>query len=191
MSAHADRLWRERMAVRYLDALDAGDLDAVVALWDEAADDPALLELLTDLNEGLEAEEGLGADLAADADRVRDLARRCLPSAFAAEPPAVAPLTAAEVARRLEAEPSFGRLDAADRAAHTRLLADAGAIPETLGQPQLDHWLSQRGVAAGPVYRRLFRKVAILLEMARGQREARLAAARPAAPPRDPKGGRP
>ncbi len=189
MSAHADRFWRERMAVRYLDALDAADLDALVALWEEAAARPEIEALLHELNEGLEAEEGQGTGFATDATRVLELARRHLPSAFPPdEPPG--PLTASDVARRLEAEPEFRRLDPADRVAHARLLADATPIPDALGQPQLDRWIQGLGVTAGPAYRRVFRKVAVLLSMARGQQEGRLAAARQAPPPIEPKGGR-
>jgi hypothetical protein len=37
-------------ALRYLDALDAGDLEAVSALWDEAGHDPELERMLTELD---------------------------------------------------------------------------------------------------------------------------------------------
>jgi hypothetical protein len=188
MSAHTDRFWRERMAVRYLDALDAGDLDTIGTLWERAATDDELHALLVELNHGLHEEEGLGTDFTTDAARVLELARRHLPSAFPpAEPPG--PLTVADVARRLEAEPEFRRLDPADRAVHARLLADAAQVPEDLGQPQLDRWMQGHGFAASPTYRRVFRKVALLLDMARCQQEGRLAAARRAAPPTAPKGG--
>ena len=188
MSAPDDRYARERMAIRYLDALDAGDLDAVAALWERAASDPELAGLLDEVNRGLEAEEGPAADFATDAARVVELARRHLPSAFPADAPA-GPVLAADVARRLEAEPEFRRLDAADRVAHARLLGDATPLPESLGQPGIDRWLGGLGVAAGPAYRKAFRKVAVLMGMARGQGEARLAAARRADPPREGKGG--
>jgi hypothetical protein len=187
MSAHADRFWRERMAVRYLDALDAADLDTIVALWEQAADDHELNTLLHELNEGLMAEEDIGTDLATDATRVLELARKHLPSAFPpAEPPG--PLTASDVARRLEAEAEFRRLGPTDRSAHARLLADASPVPKELGQPQLDRWLQTLGIAASPIYRRAFRKVALLMDMARCQQEGRLAAARTAMPPARPKG---
>ncbi|HEU5115246.1 MAG TPA: hypothetical protein VFT74_01075, partial [Isosphaeraceae bacterium] len=137
MSDHADRFRRERLAVRYLDALDAGDLDAVVALWEEAATDPELEAVLQELNEGLHTEEGLGTDFASDAVHVRDLARMHMPGAFPPEEPQ-GPLTASDVARRLEAEPEFRRLNAPDRAAHSRLLGDASAVPDDLGQPKID-----------------------------------------------------
>jgi hypothetical protein len=188
MSARDDRFWEERVALRYLDALDDGDLDAVAALWEQAAVEPDLAALLDELNRGLEAEEGPGTDFATDAARVVELARRHLPSAFPIEGP-TGPILAADVARRLEAEPEFRRLDAIDRAAHARLLADATPIPDSLGQPGIDRWLGERGVVAGPFYRKAFRKVAVLLAMARGQGEARLAAARQSAPKDGGKGG--
>ncbi len=190
MSAHTDRFWRERMAVRYLDALDAGDLEAIVELWDQAAADPELEALLHELNDGLHAEEGLGTDFATDATRVLELARRAMPTAFPVEE-SPGPLTAADVARRLEAEPEFRRLNPADRAAHARLLADATVVPDLAGQAQFDRWLQGLGVVASPSYRRAFRKVASLMDMARCQQEGRLAAARRATPPDDPTGGRP
>lgn len=188
MSARTDRFWEERVALQYLDALDTGDLDTIASLWEQAAKDPQLEALLYELNEGLDAEEGPGAGFPADASRVLELARQHLPSAFApVEDPG--PLTAAEVARRLEAEPEFRRMDPTDRAAHARLLADASIVPDSLGQPNLDRWLKGLGVAASPTYRRAFRKVAVLMDMARCQEEGRLAAARRAAPPSsDPKG---
>ena len=188
MSRHEDRHWRERESLRYLDALDAGDLDAVAAIWGEAAGDPELEALLRDLDDGLYTEEGPGTDFRADAARIIDFARQCFPVAFPAEGPD-GPLTAAEVARRLEAEPEFRRLDAADRLAHARLLADAAPLPDQLGQPGLDRWLASLGVAAGLHYRRAFRKAAVLMTMARGQREGRLAAARRATPESRPRGG--
>ena len=188
MNTDADRFWRERVAVHYLDALDAGDLDAIGVLWERAEIDPELEALLHELNEGLESEEGPWADFAADAARVLDLVGRHMPSAIPTdEPPAS--LTAADVARRLEAEPEFRRLDPADRAAHARLLGFASPIPDALGQIQVDLWFQRLGVVAGPPYRRAFRKVAVLLDMARCQQEGRLAAARRADPPKDEKGG--
>jgi hypothetical protein len=36
--------------MRYLDALDAGDLEAVAALWEDAAADPELERMLTELD---------------------------------------------------------------------------------------------------------------------------------------------
>lgn len=187
MSRHSDRYWRERAGLRYLDALDAGDLDAVAALWDEAAGDPDLEALLRELDDGLYAEEGPGAVFRVDAARIADLARQCFPGAFPAEEGPAGPLTAAEVARRLEAEPEFRRLVAADRLAHARLLAEAASLPDRLGLPHLKRWGAASGIAASRHYWDAFLRVAISERMARCQREGRLAAARPASPSPKPK----
>jgi hypothetical protein len=40
-------------ALRYLDALNAGDLEAVACLWEAAADDPELERMLTEIDEAL------------------------------------------------------------------------------------------------------------------------------------------
>jgi len=186
MTAHTDRFWRERVAVCYLDALDAGDLDAIAALWEQATDDPQLESLLRELDEGLDIEEGPGADFASDTARVLELARRHLPSAFPPAEPA-GPLIVADVARRLEAEPEFRRFDTGDRVAHGRLLANVSPVPDVPSQSQFDRWLQDLGIVASSSYRRAFRKVALLLDMARGQQVVRLAAAREAAPPSEPK----
>ena len=69
------------------------------------------------------------------------------------------------------------------------MLAEAALVPDDLGQPRLDRWLTGLGVAAGLHYRRAFRKVAVLMTMARGQQEGRLAAARRATPEAKPEGG--
>jgi hypothetical protein len=188
MSAHDDRLWRERVALRYLDALDAGDIDAAGELWEQAAEDPELEALLRQLDEGLEVEEDDRTSFGADASRVLELVRVHMPGSLPSDEPALPP-TAADVARRLEAEPEFRRLEPGDRVAHAHLLAQAAVIPDALGQLQIDHWLKGLGVDAGPSYRRAFRKVAVLLEMARCQQEGRLAAARRATPPPGEKGG--
>lgn len=184
MRSRDDRFWAERMALRYLDALDAGNLDAIAALWERAADEPDLARLLDEMNLALEDEAGADDDFAADAVQVVELARRHLPSAFPTPQPQV-PLVAADVARRLEAEPEFRRLDPADRVAHAQLLGDATPLPEALGRTALTKWFRDLNVIAGPQYIKAFRNAVVLMDMARAQAEVRLAAARPADPPRD------
>jgi hypothetical protein len=188
MSAFNDPYWRERIAAGYLQALDARDLDAVAALWERAGTDPELERLLHELNQGLIDEED-STDTSSDAAEVVEIARRTMPEAFPMESP-LAPLTASDVARRLEAEPSFHRLDSVDRATHARLLADASTIPEELGLPSFDRWAAQLGITPGTMYSRLFRKVAILMNISRCQQSGRLAAARRTRPPTEPEGKR-
>jgi hypothetical protein len=179
--------WDE-VGLRFLDALDAGNLDAVGALWEQAAADPELERSLGELTDGLAVEEGPERTWEADAERVRALLRRTLPSAFPAEAEP-GPLTVADVAARVQSDPALGgRLSAADREANARLLADRTPLPDDLGLPRFERWRAALGVEAGPHYWRAFRQAAVLLAMGRCQRAGELAAARQAGPPR---GGKP
>jgi hypothetical protein len=53
MSQKPDQLRLDGLAVRYLEATERGDLDAIADLWIEAASDPNLEVLLHELNEEL------------------------------------------------------------------------------------------------------------------------------------------
>jgi hypothetical protein len=53
MSSDQDQLRLDRMAVRYLEAVEQGDLDTIAGLWADAADDPEVVLLLEELNEAL------------------------------------------------------------------------------------------------------------------------------------------
>jgi hypothetical protein len=172
--------WDE-VGLRLLDALDAGDLGTVAALWERAAVEPDLERALGELTDGLAAEEGPEKTWQADAERVRALLRRTLPSAFPAAEPG--PLTVGDVAARVQADAALGgRLSGADRAANARLLGNATPLPDDLGLPRFERWRAALGVEAGPHYWRAFRQAAVLLAMSRCQRAGELAAARPASP---------
>jgi hypothetical protein len=189
MTGHADRDWREVAAFAYLDALDAGDLDALAALWERAAIDPELEDFLRDLGEGLHEVEGPGEDFESQAGRVRTLAFRHIPGFVPDEPPA-GPITAGEVARRLQVDEELGRrLDPTDRGANSSLVAREEPLPEPLRMSSLAGWGRGLGVVAGPRYWSAFHKVAVMLRMARSQSAGHLAAARRSDPkPRAPGG---
>jgi hypothetical protein len=53
MKVRRDHLPRDLQALRYLDALNAGDLQAVAALWEEAGRDPELERILAELDGAL------------------------------------------------------------------------------------------------------------------------------------------
>jgi len=57
MNEPQSHLLRDILALRYLDAANAGDLDAVAALWDEAARDPELERMLAEIDGTLFEEE--------------------------------------------------------------------------------------------------------------------------------------
>jgi hypothetical protein len=189
MSKRADRDRKDREATRYLDALDAGDMKALELFWERAASDLELEGILRELSEDLYAEEGPGTDFTTDAACVRDLALRHFPGVASPEE-SFGPLSAADVARRLQSEAELGgRLDPEDRRANAALLTRTGPLPEPLRLARLKAWGESLSVKASPRYWFAFHKVAVMLDMARCQQEGRLAAARRADPKADKKRG--
>ncbi len=176
-------------ALRYLDALDAGDVAVLAELWEHAAADPRLEQVLGELTDGLAIEEERDPAWEADAERVRSLLREHLPSGFREEHE-LPPLTVGDVAARLQTDSVLGsRLSATDKAANSRLRMDATPVPEELGLPHFEKWKTSLGITASAHYWRAFRQAAVLLAMGRCQQAGELAAARRAG--RTPKGGRP
>ncbi len=168
-----ERAQREKMLLRYIRALDEGDMDGVALILEAALADPELDRLLTEVDRGLAEEEGL-TPLAVDAQLVRDLARKHFQSAFvedAAEPP----LTVGDVAARLQAD---NRVPSADQAANRRLLHSAVVVPDWLTGRRIRDLANELGVTASERFWRLFRDTAIALGMGRSQSQAWLAAAR-------------
>jgi hypothetical protein len=167
----------ERAAMRYLDALEAGDIDTVEALWVEAADSPELERLLCDVAEGLADEIGIDRNWKADVARLKELVRQHFPPA----PEVPDELTAGSVAARLQGDfVLMSGLSSNDREANAALLANTSPLPAGLGTRELDRWVATLGVSASPRYWKEFRKVAVLLTMGRTQRVGELAAARKA-----------
>lgn len=188
MSELADRDWRDRAAMEYLEALDSGDADAFATLWERAAADPELEAFLRELGEGIYQTEGPGADFESDAERVRTIAFKHLPTLTHPPPPA-GPVTAAEVAQRLQADFDLaGRLDEADRLANAGLLARSEPLPVSRRKSDVEAWGRALGVQASSRFWKAFHKAAVMIEMARDQRANRLAAARPADPTGDARG---
>lgn len=178
--------WAET-ALRYLDAFDAGDVALLAELWEQAAANPQLEQVLGELTDGVAVEEGVDPAWQADVEQARSLLREHLPSAFPVEAE-FPPLTVGDVAARLQADSVLGtRLSAADKAANSRLLANTTPIPEELGLLHFEKWRTTLGVSASPHYWRAFRQAAVLLAMSRCQQAGELAAARRAG--RTPKGG--
>lgn len=195
MNHRNPRVGRELAALAYLDAFDAGDLEQLAALWEQAAADPELDKLLCELSERLAAEQDPSPGWRADVRKVQDLLKAHLPSAFPPEPVS-GPLTAGDVAARIAGDDSLlSRLSADERETNAGLLADRTPLPAELGVVALDRWAHGLGIQAGAAYWRLFRHVAVLLAMGRGKRDGTtLAAARQAAgraDGADPKPGAP
>lgn len=176
------------IALRYLDALDASDVAALAELWEQAANNSQLEQVLGELTDGLAVEEELDSSWQSDAEQIRSLLREHMPSGFREDvvPP---PLTVRDVAACLQKDSALGaRLSASDRAANSRLLANTTSIPDELGLPHFEKWQTTLSVSASSHYWRAFRQAAVLLAMGSCQQAGELAAARRAG--RAPTGGR-
>jgi hypothetical protein len=61
-------LHRDLQALRYLDALEGGDLEAVAGLWEEASRDPDLEQVLAEVDGAVLAEPATGNSRASQGD---------------------------------------------------------------------------------------------------------------------------
>lgn len=168
---------------RYILALDAADFETVAAILTEATADPALAQLLAEVDEALYAE----ASLATRQEQkvvVRTLLLQHLPSAFPEHE--TGPLTIGGVAAWLEAEHAAGRqlLLTGDRSANDALLGNRAALPGRPNQRLSRQVAEATGVQASRHYWERFRQAAVELSMARDQGSIQLAAARRRTPKR-------
>src|SRR5262245_40173920 len=86
MKEPRNHLPRDLKVLRYLDALNAGDLEAVAVLWEEASRDPQLERMLTELDGALFVEEA-GRNWTAEAEREQALIPKHWPSGLPAPIP--------------------------------------------------------------------------------------------------------
>lgn len=161
----------ERVAHRYIEALDTGDIEGVATVLEEAQHDAELDRLITEIN--LAFQEELYLDpLAADAGLVRGLAAKHFQSAAEAEPQH-APLTVGEVAARLK---EMRRVPFTDQKVNDELLTNKSQMPALLSTAEVKKLAETLGVNASNLYWKKFRDAAIALRMRHGQSQARLAA---------------
>jgi hypothetical protein len=175
----------DRLAMDYLTAVDAGDFDAIEALWDAAATDPALADMLHRLNAQLAADQDAGST-AAVAGRVVAAIEAHMPSAEVLRP-AAGPVTVADVAEHLRRNPPRG-LSADDLRLNDDLRKSDEPLPADLGVARVVAWGRRFGNAPEP-YWRAFRAAALKLLMRQESAENYQVAARPAKP--KPPGGAP
>jgi hypothetical protein len=168
----------DQLAMLYLAAVESADFDVIDALWERAAQDAQLTEMLHGLNveAGLdhEREEAAATDAA-----VLRLIEQHLPSAEVVRP-ATGPLSVAEVANHLRNHPPRG-LTADDLKINDVLLASAEVVPADLGVSQVVGW-GRRFGAAPEAYWRAFRQAALILRMREESASHYHIAARPTRP---------
>ncbi len=134
-----------------LDALEILDADVLAEIWRQAETDAKLESALHGVHQAL-IDEGQASGLSEDAAIVRSLAE----THFAERPEnsATAPLTAGDVAGRIQVDCATGLvvLTAEDQTANSQLLMQTAILPEQLGQKPLTQWCKNLGVAASASY---------------------------------------
>jgi hypothetical protein len=167
---------REQLLDRYVLAVDSGDLEGMAAALDAAyeasTDDPAIGHLITEINHAYQEEEGL-TPLAADADLVRKILRRCVPSAFDTHDYLKMSLTVGDIASRLQSQ---GRVRLGDDKTNHALLSSTVPLPKPLTGPAVKKLASELGVGGSEFYWRTFRDEAITMGISRSHDQAKLAA---------------
>lgn len=182
----------DRVLLRYADALDVEDWQTFNEVWRQAETDRELEAALHELHRGMLEEYGGAAGRAEDAAAVRRLVQEHFAERPADGENLEQPLTAGDVAVRLQADVAAGavRLIESDRAANAQLVGNPALLPEPLKQSVLEPWCAMLGVTASKEYWRQFRQAAVRLAMTRSHQRMRLAAAREQTPPRKTKDDR-
>jgi hypothetical protein len=167
---------REQLLDRYVLAVDSGDLEGMAAALDAAyeasSDDPVIGHLITEINRAYREEEGL-TPLAADADLVRKILRRCVPSAFDTHDHLKMSLTVGDVASRLQAQ---GCVRLGDDKTNYALLSSTVPLPKPLTGPAVKKLAGELGAGGSEFYWRTFRDEAITMGISRSHDQAKLAA---------------
>lgn len=161
----------ERAAHRYIKALDAGDIDGVTAVLEEAQHDAELDHVITEINLAFHEELQLDT-FTADAGLVKELAAKHFQSVAMAEPQHT-PLTVGEVAARLK---EMRRVPFSDVKVNDELLTNKSHMPTLLSMAEVKKLAEALGVKASNFYWKKFRDAAIALRMRHGQSQVRLAA---------------
>lgn len=168
----------DALALSYLEALDNEDFDTIGALWDQAAEDADLDEMLHGLNAEYVAEQDREEN-AAVASAVLEQIKKHLPSAEVVLS-ATGPLTVADVAEYIRRHPPAG-LTTDDLQLNDLLRNTIEEVPSQLGISQVVNW-SRRFGYAPEAYWRAFRQTALKLRMQRESEVEYRMAARPTKP---------
>jgi hypothetical protein len=158
--------------------VDRGDFEALGSVLREAELDAELDRRLAGVNTALHAEAGLPS-VEEQAQLVRQLLLRYLPSARPLQEPAEPPLCVQDVAARLESDLAIApAITASDRLANRRLLECPDPLPATVTTASVTDLAARLGIEASARYWERFRRAAIMLGITRQRGANQLAAAR-------------
>ena len=156
---------------RYINALDMGNIDEVLIVLEEAAEDPALDHMIVEVNQAIEQEEGL-TPFAEDAEFVRNLIQKHFNNVQFVESDG-REITIGDVAARMQTDRS---VPISDQAIHEKLVHLTAPLPEILNIQAIRKLAYKLQITASEKFWRVFRDTAIMMGIGRGQ--AQMAAAR-------------
>jgi hypothetical protein len=175
---------REKIVLRYLVALDGGDLDTIAAILQEAEQDAELEKMLLEVNDLAAAELNQADDAQAvaaqDAVIVAELVQTYLVSTLSESAPEPPPLTVGNVIARIHADAAAQqvRVERESLAATRPYQSLETPLPADLSLRRVAQLLEQLDVKVSRRFQDLFRETALFLRMGRNQGMARLAATR-------------
>ena len=181
------RNWQiDKRLLEYADALEAHDWETFTEIWNEAGSNAQLEQALREFHEGLLDERNTERGLEDDAEGVRKVIASCFPERPNPSPNSIDPLTASDVASRLQADLAGGSVHFtdADRRVVQMLITNATPLPQQLKLPVFEKWRQDLGIEASQPFWRMFRQTALKLNMSRSQQQTRLLAAREQSPKR-------
>ena len=161
----------EKSIIRYVRAMDTGNLDEIAAVLQIAETDAALDRIISEINSAYADELGL-SPVSAESAQVRSLLQVHFPSAFT-ETDEVPQLTVSQVTARLVAE---RLVPPTDQETSQKLLHAHIPLPTWLSLPEIRKLSQQLKVTVSDRFLKVFRDAAIQMSMGRGQ--AQMAATR-------------
>lgn len=167
---------RELLLDRYVLAIDSGDLEglaaALEAAYETSREDPEIERLIAEIDRAYREEAEL-TPMEVDARLVREILRRCVPSAFETHEQLQKPLTVGDVASRLQAQ---GRVRPSDEEINRSLLGNTTLLPNPVTGPVVKKLAAYLGAGGSDLYWRSFRDEAITMGISRSHDQAQLAA---------------
>ena len=162
---------RQKAIQRYISALDMGNIDEVLTVLEEATEDPILDQMIVEVNQAIEQEEGL-TPFAEDAELVRNLVQKHFSNVQLTESDE-RQITIGDVAARMQVDRS---VPISDQAVHKELVQVTTPLPEILNIQAIRKLANKLQITASEKFWRVFRDTAIMMGIGRGQ--AQMAAAR-------------
>jgi hypothetical protein len=163
---------RDRTIHLYVQAMDRGDIDTIIRILEMAMDDHELDHAIAEINLAIE-EEAMLSTLANDAQLVRDLIDKYLPSSKPIELAEQEALTVRDVAAQMQAKHN---VPVADQQAHQELLGKSIELPSWLSIQEIKRLAHELQIQASDRFWKSFRETAIMMGMGKGQ--AQMAATR-------------